>query len=442
MKKVFLGLIAISSFSLIFTSCSKIFTPKEGDITFEFSIEDSFKSLKEEVNLTSIIVSIVDADDELVYENYQIDLFDFDGYYITQPLSLETGTYKITSFLVVDEFENVVLATPIEGSLLADYVDFPLPLDFRVVKDEVVKLVPEVISTDNFTPLNFGYTTFSFEVVDVSNFMLSVFTYNANLQNFEMTNSNLEIKANNEIIYSGDIDAITNNIVITEEADEYELIISKSGYGTYSEIFSKEELFSYNNENGPLIVILSASDGEIIIQPDAELGKDTRINDYYPSTNYGDYDNMKIWAWTISGSTILSYSMIEFDLFDIPVDAVVLNAQLFLYHHPINTNSTSSGSNELYVERITSTWDEFNLTWENKPTTTIANRIIIPQTTADQEDKVVDVTELVQDMIMYPDESFGFLFKLVYPEPYRQMVFSFSDIEEENLRPMLILSLQ
>ena len=190
------------------------------------------------------------------------------------------------------------------------------------------------------------------------------------------------------------------------------------------------------------MVILNATEGEIIIQPDPEPAKDTRINSYYTNSNYGEQDNMKIWSWTIGGTNILSYSLIEFDLSEINEDSQILKAQLFLFHHPTVKNSTLSGSNEVYIERITSEWSEFGVIWLNKPSTTTQNRVIIPATTSDYEDKIVDVTQLVQDIIQNPNESFGFLLKPVYTEPYREMVFSFSDIQNADLRPMLVIDLQ
>jgi hypothetical protein len=97
------------------------------------------------------------------------------GYYISKPLSLVPGGYKLSKFLVVDASNTVVYATPTEGSTKAYLVNDPLPILFSVTKDNVTKVVPEVISVKNNTPEDFGYATFSFTEVTTFDFLIGVF---------------------------------------------------------------------------------------------------------------------------------------------------------------------------------------------------------------------------------------------------------------------------
>jgi hypothetical protein len=108
------------------------------------------------------------ADGSVVSE--KIELFEFNGDFISGPQQLETGHYTLEQFLVLDAANQTIYASPLLESELADLVDHPLPLPFEVAVDEVTNLVPEVLAVADHSPEEFGYVQFGFEVVEKFDF--------------------------------------------------------------------------------------------------------------------------------------------------------------------------------------------------------------------------------------------------------------------------------
>ena len=184
------------------------------------------------------------------------------------------------------------------------------------------------------------------------------------------------------------------------------------------------------------------SQDTIVLQPGPEEGKDAYLRNLTPNTNYGDHHDFAAIAWTFHGPYVCTRSMIEFDLSDIPENTQILSAKLSLYGNPTSCNhqghSSLSGSNESYLQRIITPWEEYTVTWNSHPLTTSENAIILRETNDPLEDYIdIDVTTLVQDMINDPENSYGFMIKLVNEEHYRSMIFSSSDQEDPDNHPKL-----
>jgi len=211
----------------------------------------------------SIIISITDNAGNLVYNLEQIPLYNMNGNYISKPISLEVGNYKLSDFLVVDANGNVLYLTPKVGSSLAYLVSNPLPIDFSVNKDEVTKVEVEVLENNGGTPEDYGYTTFSFNIVDIFNFYVSVFVYNDTTNNFMLTTSRINIAKDNSIILSTALSATTSIIPLRNEEGNYVLTITKDGYQIYTSDLNLYELQGYNKDN-PLVVILQKAENNII----------------------------------------------------------------------------------------------------------------------------------------------------------------------------------
>jgi len=183
----------------------------------------------------------------------------------------------------------------------------------------------------------------------------------------------------------------------------------------------------------------------IVLKPGADQGKDAMIFSCAPcgynTLNFGTTSEISAMAWTNSGSESNSRGLIEFDLNIIPANSVITNAKLSLYFNSSSSNSShskTSGSNASLLQRITQTWDEKTVTWENQPTTTVLNQVVLSQsTTSNQNYTDIDVTDLVIDMKNNPDQSFGFLLKLETESYYRSLIFASSDNTDPTLHPKL-----
>ncbi|PKQ63391.1 hypothetical protein BZG02_08370 [Labilibaculum filiforme] len=251
-------------------SCSKEDVEKEtstdkGEVEFSMNIlngelkSELLSTLKVSENkISSVIVSITNKTGEVIYNKEKIQLLNMNGYYIASPISLLVGDYLLTEFLVMDEDNNVVYASPLASSKKAYLVESPLSINFEVKKDEVLKLVPEVLSVGTSSPSDFGYSTISFDVVSTFDFSLSAFVYNSTIKNWDLSSATLVLKNEDKILYEGDIEAITNTISVRDDVSTYDMTISKTGYKTYTYSFSHDSLNYYNSNgsNGPLKIIL------------------------------------------------------------------------------------------------------------------------------------------------------------------------------------------
>src|SRR5688572_4807131 len=94
-------------------------------------------------------------------------------------------------------------------------------------------------------------------------------------------------------------------------------------------------------------LIISSAYGQttVILQPDAETGKDALVSSRHVSQNIGYTSEFIAAAWTFSGETGYYRSLVEFDLSSIPVNAQILNARLSLFHNDISSSSGHEGNN-------------------------------------------------------------------------------------------------
>lgn len=231
-----------------------------GEVQFSFmttqDIKKSVEVLKdaEITSVSHVLISIEDNTGNQLYSMEKLELYNFDGVYISEPISLATGDYTLVEFLLLDDEDNVVYATPVSSSSLAYLVTQPLPISFTIEHDNVTNLKPEVLDVHGYEPEDFGYTTFGFSFVPTFDFLFGVFVYNADIENFELTDAQISISMNGTIILKSGIKAITNTIVLRDEDVDYELEISKAGYQTYVSTFTIDSLKAH--EHDPLEVIL------------------------------------------------------------------------------------------------------------------------------------------------------------------------------------------
>lgn len=178
----------------------------------------------------------------------------------------------------------------------------------------------------------------------------------------------------------------------------------------------------------------------MILQPNSINGKDAVIHslDLFTS-GISEYFWAASWTWNTGDEGVMR-SLIEFELSLIPDNLSILDARLSLYGKPEapDQHSSLSGSNTSWVQRITSSWEEDEVTWNNQPTTTTNNQVSLQESFKPTQDYCdIDVTLLVRDMIENPTNSFGFMIKLKTEEIYRMMAFATSDNTDSSIRPKL-----
>lgn len=176
----------------------------------------------------------------------------------------------------------------------------------------------------------------------------------------------------------------------------------------------------------------------LVLRPGPEDGFDAEIRTdiSYPIWDNDDFISN---AWTVGGNSFIQRSLIKFDFSSIPQGSVLASAKLSLFcntssgHHQLH-----SGENSSYLLRITSDWDQYQVIWDNQPTTTLEDAIILPESQSLTQDyPEIDVLDHVRYFIEHPEMNFGFMIQLVEEELYRAMIFGSSNHLDPAKRPLL-----
>ncbi|MFI5134684.1 MAG: DNRLRE domain-containing protein [Chitinophagales bacterium] len=180
----------------------------------------------------------------------------------------------------------------------------------------------------------------------------------------------------------------------------------------------------------------------ITLQPGA-AGKDCEVWTLSPTTNYVS-NFLRGNAWTFNGPFGIERGLFQFDLSSIPNGATILSASLSLFAPDSPTTEfdfPASGSNQAWLQRITSDWGETTVTWDNQPSTTTLNQVFLPESVSYYEDYPdINVSNLIQDMIDSPANSFGFMIKLDTETYYRRLTFCSSDYPDSSKHPKLVIT--
>jgi hypothetical protein len=243
---------------ILIVSCEEESKERSGKVTFSLSQKTSLGGWVAQ-EAKKVLVSIADGNGVLIHNKTELELYDFNGDMLTAPIDLVAGNFYLSEYLVVNADNEVVYASPIEGSALAYLVADPLPNTFSITTETVTKVAPEVVKTEAYTASQFGYVTFSFNVVNTLDFLTAVFVYDTLSQSFVLTSHTLQVKSGSETLFVGDQGSATNRIGVRENATTYEVIVAKPGYVTYSQSFTAEGLRAY--ESVPLIVTLLSGAG-------------------------------------------------------------------------------------------------------------------------------------------------------------------------------------
>jgi hypothetical protein len=270
---------------------------KGGTVSFAFDQQNAPSALMSIAgpgnapNVTAVVVTIQDALGNVVYNMKSIPLVSFGGQYISQPLTLPVGSYHLTQFLAVNSSGTALYATPVEGSAVAYLVSDPLPIDFSIAKNQVSKLVPEVLSTETFTPADFGYATFSFDIVDTIDFLVGVLAYNESSSNYEMTTADISVTSGATSLYTGTLPAATTAVKVRDGYSTYTVTVTRAGYADFTQTFTAAELGGYALT--PLVVTLGTSDApemHTIITTEYNASDNSVANKSYSHCSLDQYE--------------------------------------------------------------------------------------------------------------------------------------------------------
>jgi PKD repeat protein len=165
--------------------------------------------------------------------------------------------------------------------------------------------------------------------------------------------------------------------------------------------------------------------------------KDAVIETFQPNATGGNNTIAFVTAWSNSGSPNTKRYLLQFDFSAIPAGAVIDSAKLSLYKGSTTLLSNiHQGSNSWGIRRLTQSWNEQIVTWNNQPTSTPINRTIVPATTSNTQDfPNLDVTQLVTDVLN--NSNYGFIAQMEVETPYRAVIMASSDYSVIAKRPKL-----
>jgi hypothetical protein len=328
-KYLVIGILAILG-----ASCEKqeAILSEPGRVTFSFSAEEFENGkAKNTGNPSFIFLNVKNAAGVTVLENKKLTLLSFGTGYTTEPIELGVGSYSITAFIVLDENNHALYATPVAGSPKADLVQHPLPITFIVPESSSTELKPEVIEiTSQDSPEKFGYVSFGFNVIGDEKINVSVkveltvgkIVYRDIDTNVKVTgfNSSNEAKWSEEFIYVGP-DA--NNLSVKKGFHHYEFAINHFGITDY-QIINADHLIEGSSGEVPLTYVLGGSRTakkltsyvNYIERPDpANWGQtflDPETSVEYEYHGSGRVDKMRIYGFVDSLNTFVEQRYFNF----------------------------------------------------------------------------------------------------------------------------------
>ncbi len=197
-------------------------------------------------------------------------------------------------------------------------------------------------------------------------------------------------------------------------------------------------LVQCKKNKGPTIRIVT-------LQPQAEDGKDATIFSARPDQTGESLIVLRADVNDTGLVTTVERGLIEFDLSFISDNAEIMLAELSLYYYdPANEpHHSTTGPNVAFIQRITESWKENTVTWNNQPASTATKQFLIHDTTEPFEDLLdMDVTELITEILANRDQSHGMLIRLEVEEGNKGLYLASSDHTDANLHPKLVLTIR
>jgi hypothetical protein len=149
-------------------------------------------------------------------------------------------------------------------------------------------------------------------------------------------------------------------------------------------------------------------------------------------------------SWTYNGAIVGQRGLVKFDLSQIPASATILSAKLTLYSNPTPGNgdlvhANAGPDNTTLIQRVTASWIPSQVKWNNQPTSSTQNQVVVPHTNSPYLDLFdLDVTSMVQAMIAN-NTNYGFLIRLQTEAIYNSRIFCSSYYNDAGKHPRLVI---
>ena len=247
--KTSLRLVSLFLLALFLQGCSEDenLNPEKVQFTFNLSPINPDGGRLKTTDLpegVSVLISIVTSAGTPVLTNHSITLLNFGGSYITTPLELAPGGYKVVDFMLVNSTSEVLYATPRSGSPLASIVSHALPNNFYVRKNNVTNIAMDVVDVSENEPEDFGYVGFNVNVVNP--LRISVFVPTST--GTKLTTASAFLLLDGDTVRTYSVKSKVNLFSFTEDVnEEVTLVVIKDGFARYSRNFNYNDLMAELN---------------------------------------------------------------------------------------------------------------------------------------------------------------------------------------------------
>jgi uncharacterized protein (TIGR02145 family) len=270
MKKIYFQATVLIIMSTFLITCKKEKEAenKEQEVSFAINMINSqntsslkSSSLYKLSDVKKAVLTIQQADGTPTnYTSADVKIYQMNGVFFSQKLTLKTGAYRLTEFLLKDSANNTIFATPLAGSQEAQNVIHPLPVSFSVAKDSITPVNIEVLSTANKTPGDFGLAGFQIKGKGLLNYFLISL---ADKVSNRLLSGKITI-SDGRLSYVQNLDSIVNNVVPISDSLSYYVFVTieKNGYDFYLGQFTVDSLKWYSGAGShiPLLVELVKDD--------------------------------------------------------------------------------------------------------------------------------------------------------------------------------------
>jgi len=155
-------------------------------------------------------------------------------------------------------------------------------------------------------------------------------------------------------------------------------------------------------------------------------------------------NEITMFTWTANSIGLPLYNgrtFIKYDVTNIPKNAIINNAKLYLFAKKTGALNGLSGSptfgtaNSVLMQKIVSPWNAINLNFSNIPAIDSNSQQELAQSSNTAQDYTVDMTNFVQDWVNDPNSNYGVMMRMkTENNPYNSMVFESAQSPDSNRR--------
>jgi hypothetical protein len=321
-------------------------------------------------------------------------------------------------------------------------------MTFNISSNNTTPVATEVLLVGDQAPSQFGYTTFGIQIIKPLDFYTFCILDNGlTLAPTQMATAKLTISNNAGWVYSFNLLAASNHLIIRGGATNYTFLLEKEGYPAQKLQFTAQQLLAATKEK-PLVLKIpvgSTVTKILFIQPGPDKGKDAMISNTRPDMNFGAFRYFEAsYLPSENALTVMDSkrSLIFFDLSALPKPSVINKVILKLtYDLPLPWDSTIFFSSTIkpygVIQQVVEPWEENQVTWNKQPKTTEVNQVYLYPFIRNVNFIEIDITKLILIPTVNALPNHGLLFKLSPNEKFKGFRFASSDYPDSLMRPRL-----